>query len=97
MKLLRSYSIKKNKLKDVYFVANRSNNYSFWRIKRILEKDYNYRLENILQGYKSNRKSNYMKRYNLIDNDTNSIILESITLNSLRKILTEENYPLKYI
>lgn len=78
-------------------MGEKFNNYSFWRIKRILAKDYNYRLENIWQGYKANRKSNYMNRYNLIDNDTNYIILESITLNSLRKILTEENYPLKDI
>ena len=78
-------------------MGEKFNNYSFWRIKRILEKDYNYRLENIWQGYKANRKSNYLKRYNLIENDTNSIILENITLNSLRKILTEENYPLKDI
>lgn len=76
-------------------MGEKFNNYSFWRIKRILEKDYNYRLENIWQGYKANRKSNYVKRYNLIENDTNSIILENITLNSLRKVLTEENYPYK--
>lgn len=78
-------------------MGEKFNKYSFWRIKRILERDYNYRLENIWQGYKANRKSNYEKRYNLIENDTNSIILEDITLNSLRKILTEENYPLKDI
>lgn len=76
-------------------MGDRFNNYSFWRIKRILEKDYNYKLEKVWQAYKANRKPNYVERYNLIDNDTNSIILENITLNSLRKILTEENYPLK--
>ncbi|XZK75511.1 hypothetical protein ACSXCI_01985 [Clostridium perfringens] len=66
------------------------------RIKRILETEYQYRLEKVGQGYKANRKLNYVERYNLIDNDTNSIILESITLTSLRKILTEENYSLSY-
>lgn len=76
-------------------MGEKFNNYSFWRIKRILEKDYHYRLENVFQGYKANRKANYLERYNLIDNDTNYIILGNITLNSLRKILTEENYPLK--
>lgn len=78
-------------------MVDKYNNYSFLRIKSILERDYHYRLEKIFQGYKANRKSNYVERYNLIDNDTNSIILESITLNSLRKILTEENSPLKDI
>lgn len=70
-------------------------NYSFWRIKRILKEDYNNRLENIWQGYKANRRPNYVERYNLIDNETNDIILSNITLNSLRKVLTEEGYPLK--
>lgn len=78
-------------------MGEKFNNYSFWRIKRILEEDYHYRLEKISQSYKATRKPNYAELYNLIDNDTNSIILESITLNSLRKILTEENYPLKDI
>lgn len=76
-------------------MGERFNKYSFWRVKRILKTEYNYRLEKIYQGYKANRNPNYVELYNLIDNDTNSIILENITLNSLRKILTEENYPLK--
>lgn len=76
-------------------MGERFNKYSFWRVKRILKTEYNYRLEKIYQAYKANRNPNYVELYNLIDNDTNSIILENITLNSLRKILTEENYPLK--
>ena len=60
--------------------------------KVLTETEYNYRLEKVSQGYKANRKLNYVKIYNLIDNNTNSIILENITLNSLRKVLTEENY-----
>lgn len=76
-------------------MGEKFNNYSFWRIKNILENDYNYRLENINQGYKANRKRNFVERYNLINNDNDSIILTNITLNSLRKILTEENYPLR--
>lgn len=76
-------------------MRDKFNNYSFWRIKNILENDYHYRLERINQGYKANRRRNFVELYNLIDNNTNSIILKNITLNSLRKILTEENYPLK--
>ncbi|WP_288478759.1 hypothetical protein [uncultured Clostridium sp.] len=75
-------------------MGEKFNNYSFWKIKRILEEDYHYKLEKVWQGYKANRKLNYVERYNLIDNDTNSIILENITLNLLRKILTDENYHL---
>lgn len=76
-------------------MRDKFNNYSFWRIKNILENDYHYRLERINQGYKANRRRNFVELYNLIDNNTNSIILENITLNSLRKVLTEENYPYK--
>lgn len=76
-------------------MTDKFNNYSFWRIKKILEKDYHYRLERINQPYKANRRRNFVERYNLINNDTNTIILTNITLNSLRKVLTEENYPLK--
>lgn len=75
-------------------MRDKFNNYSFWRIKNILENDYHYRLERINQGYKANRRRNFVELYNLIDNNTNSIILKNITLNSLRKILTEEKYPL---
>ncbi|WP_195948959.1 hypothetical protein [Clostridium saudiense] len=75
-------------------MRDKFNNYSFWRIKKILENDYHYRLERINQGYKANRRRNFVELYNLIDNNTNSIILKNITLNSLRKILTEEKYPL---
>ena len=75
-------------------MRDKFNNYSFWRIKKILENDYHYRLERINQGYKANRRRNFVELYNLIENNTNSIILKNITLNSLRKILTEEKYPL---
>lgn len=75
-------------------MRDKFNNYSFWRIKKFLENDYHYRLERINQGYKANRRRNFVELYNLIDNNTNSIILKNITLNSLRKILTEEKYPL---
>lgn len=70
------------------------NHYSFWRIKRILDEFYNCRIENINQGYKANRRKGYVERYNLIDNETNTVIAKSITLHSLRKIFTEEGITL---
>lgn len=68
--------------------------YSFWRIKRILEEDYDYRLEKVGQGYKANRKAGYTERYNLIRNSDNKILLEWIKLDGLRKVLGEAGYPL---
>ena len=55
-------------------MRDKFNNYSFWRIKNILENDYHYRLERINQGYKANRRRNFVELYNLIDNNTNSNI-----------------------
>ncbi len=68
--------------------------YSFWRIQRILKRDYHYRMENIWQGYKANRRPNYYELYRIIDEDTNTVVVEKATLNGLRRLLTEENYPL---
>lgn len=68
--------------------------YSFWRIRRILERDYHYSMENIWQGYKANRRPNYCELYRIIDEDTNTVVVEKATLNGLRKLLTKENYPL---
>lgn len=68
--------------------------YSFWRIKRILEQDYDCRLEKVGQGYKANRRAGYTERYNLIRNSDNKILLEWIKLDGLRKVLGEAGYPL---
>ena len=68
--------------------------YSFWRIQRILKRDYHCRLENIWQGYKANRRPNYCEIYRIINEDTNEVEVERATLYGLRKLLTEENYPL---
>lgn len=68
--------------------------YSFWRIKRILEQDYDCRLENVCQGYKANRQKGYTKRYNLVHNSDNKVLADFIKLDALRKVLGEAGYPL---
>lgn len=68
--------------------------YSFWRIKRILEQDYDCRLENVWQGYKANRQKGYTKRYNLVHNSDNKVLADFIKLDALRKVLGEAGYPL---
>ena len=70
-------------------------NYSFWRIQHILKQEYHYRLDKVWQGYKANRQPNYCERYNLIDEDANEILLNGVTLDALRALLTQEGYPLK--
>lgn len=68
--------------------------YTYWRIRRILSADYDCTLEQVQQGYKANRKPNFVLLYNLIDNKNGNVLAERITLNALRKILTEEGYTL---
>lgn len=68
--------------------------YTPWRIKRILSRDYHCRLENIWQGYKASRRPGYCEVYRIVNEDTNEIVVEKATLNGLRKIFTQEGYPL---
>lgn len=68
--------------------------YSFWRIKRILSRDYHCRLENIWQGYKANRRPGYCELYRVINENTDEVVIEKATLNGLRIVLTKEGYPL---
>lgn len=67
--------------------------YTFWRIKRILKRDYHCELENINQGYKATRKLGYRELYRIINLDTMEIICPQTSLNALRKLLTQEGYP----
>ena len=80
--------------KGVDAMQKKIKNYSYWRIVRILHKDYNIVLKKRWQGYKANRKKGYKERYDLILEEDNSIILENISLNGLRYVLTQEGYPL---
>lgn len=79
------------KLKQVYDYFP----YNHWRIKRILEENFNYRLENIWQVYKANcYKDEYIERYRLIENGTDRIINPCITLDQIRRIFANADIPL---
>lgn len=69
--------------------------YTFHRIKRILEQDFGYRLENIYQGYKANRRQNYCELYNLVQIHDNQVIVERVSLDALRHFLANLDYPLE--
>lgn len=68
--------------------------YTFHRIKRILEQDFGYRLENIYQGYKANRSPFYQELYRLVQIHDNQVIVERVSLNQLRRFLAQRDYPL---
>lgn len=68
--------------------------YTFWRIQRILKRDYHYRMEKIQQGYKANRSPYYREYYRIINMDTDELVCPKASLNGLRDLLTQEGYPL---
>ena len=67
--------------------------YSHQRVKQILRDYYHYRLKPV-GGYKANRRYGYVQKYHVIDTDTGETILEWVTLNAIRIVLTEEGFPL---
>ena len=73
--------------------AERCLHYSHQRVKQILKDDYHCHLQPI-NGYKSNRQKGYVQHYHLINDDTGETLAQNITLNALRILLTQENYPL---
>ena len=68
--------------------------YTIHRIRRILEQEFDCRLENIWQGYKANRREGYREIYKVIQNSDNKIIVEGITLDGLRRFLAKNDFPL---
>lgn len=68
--------------------------YTFHRIKRIFYQDFGYRLENVYQGYKSNRKKGYCELYNLVQIHDNQVIAKQKSLDQLRRFLAQRDYPL---
>lgn len=61
-----------------------------WEIKRRLKDEYNAKLVNLWQGYKANRRPNYCEIYDIVDIDTNEVILHRVTLKSIAKVLFKE-------
>lgn len=68
--------------------------YTPCRIKRILKEMFDYRLENIWQGYKANRYPGYVEKYQLIENGTERVVNPCITLDQIRHIFANADVPL---
>lgn len=68
--------------------------YSPQRIKQIIHKYYDYRLEVVGDGYKANRKRGYVTKYNLIQVSTGEVVLRNIPLRAFDNVLREAGYPL---
>lgn len=67
-------------------------NYTYHRIKKILDVDFNLALIRTPSGYKGFRHK--VQTYYLLDMDTNQIITKDVTLDALRIMLTGRDYPL---
>lgn len=68
--------------------------YSHWQIKNILMQHYNCRLEKIWQGYKANRRKNYHEIYKIVCNDTNEVLAQKVSLDSLRHFFAHMDIPM---
>ena len=60
--------------------------YTFHRLNR--------KLEEVWQGYKANRKPGYKQLYNIVTIDEGSVICSNLTLDQLRSIFAQMDYPL---
>ena len=68
--------------------------YTFHRLNRILQEYYGCKLEAVWQGYKANRKPGYKQLYNIVTIDEGSVICSNLTLDQLRSIFAQMDYPL---
>ena len=48
----------------------------------------------VWQGYKANRKPGYKQLYNIVTIDEGSVICSNLTLDQLRSIFAQMDYPL---
>lgn len=67
--------------------------YTACRIKRILHKHYGVHLHPI-GSYKCNRVPNYHQHYWVVSDETNEILMEDMTLETLRYAFARLDYPL---
>lgn len=74
--------------------SHRCKPYSWQRVQQILALDYHCTMQPINGGYKENRYRGYVRKYDLINNDTGEVLASRITMNAMRIILTEEGYSL---
>ena len=68
--------------------------YTYHRMKRILKEHYGCKLEKIWQGYKANRQAGYKELYNIVKVSDGMIVAERITLDRLRHVFANADYPL---
>lgn len=68
--------------------------YTFHRLNRILEDYYGCKLEEVWQGYKANRKPGYKQLYNIVTIDEGRVICSNLTLDQMRSIFAQMDYPL---
>ena len=74
--------------------AHRCLPFSHQRVRQILQSDYHCSLKPV-GGYKCNRYRGYVQKYHLINDDTGEILVEWVTMNAIRILLTQEGYKLK--
>lgn len=67
-----------------------------WEVKRRLRDEYNAKLVVLGQPYKANRRPNFCEIYDIVDIETNEVILHKATIKSIAKVLFKEE-PVNFI
>lgn len=68
--------------------------YTYHRLNRILKESYGCKLKEIWQGYKANRRPRYKQLYQIVTIDENQVICDRTTLDGLRAVFAQMDYPL---
>lgn len=68
--------------------------YTYHRLNRILKESYGCKLKEIWQGYKANRRAGYKQLYQIVTIDESQVICDCTTLDRLRAVFAQMDYPL---
>lgn len=67
--------------------------YGYWRVVTLFREHYNLEVENIWQGYKSNRRPGYQELYRLVDCDTKEVIVPLTCMRKMQQFLAHQGFP----
>ena len=67
--------------------------YSYWRVITLLRDHYGLEVENLWQGYKSNRRPGYQELYRLKDISTGEIVVPMTNMRTMQQFLAHQGFP----
>ena len=67
--------------------------YGYWRVITLLRDHYRLEVENLWQGYKSNRRPGYQELYRLKDISTGEIVVPITNMRTMQQFLAHQGFP----